>query len=113
MRPIYSLFFDFLTDPLGLPIHPLWEYLILVVIGEIAFRIAWNASPGGFGGSTIHWVVRVIAFVVMWAVTYVVIAIAKFIIAHWIPIACIIGGLAIAGIVFVIIYKRKERILNI
>ena len=113
MRPIYSLFFDFLTNPLGLPIHPLWEYLILAVIGKIAFRIAWNASPGGFGGSTIHWVVRIIAFVVMWAATYAVIAFAKFIIAHWIPIACIIGGLTIVGIAFVITYKRKERILNI
>lgn len=112
MRPIYSLFFDFLTDPLGLPIHPLWEYLILVVIGEVAFRIAWNASPGGFGGSTIHWIVRIIAFLVMWAVAYAVIAVAKFIIAHWIPIACIAGGLVIASIIFVITYKRKDRILN-
>ena len=109
MRPIYSLFFDLLTDPLGLPIHPLWEYVILLVIGGIAFRIAWEASPGGFGGSTIHWFVRIIAFVAIWAVTYAVITVGKFVIAHWIPIVCIIGGLAIVGITTAIILNRKEQ----
>lgn len=109
MRPIYSLFFDLLTDPLGLPIEPLWEYVILLVIGEIAFRIAWEASPGGFGGSTIHWFVRIIAFAVMWAVTYAVIAVGQFVIAHWIPIVCIAGGLAVLGIAVALIYKHKTQ----
>lgn len=107
MRPIYSLFFDLLTDPLGLPIHPLWEYIILLVIGEIAFQIAWNASPGGFGGSTIHWFVRIIAFALMWAVTYAVIAVGQFIIAHWIPIVCIIAALVLIGIFTTIILRHR------
>ena len=98
MRPIYSFIFERLTDPLTLPISPLWEYVILLVIGEIAFRIAWEASPGGFGGSTIHWFVRIIAFAVMWAVTYAVIAVGQFVIAHWIPIVCIAGALPVVGI---------------
>lgn len=107
MRPIYSLIFDLLTDPLGLPIHPLWEYVILLVIGEIAFRIAWEASPGGFGGSTIHWFVRIIAFAVMWAVTYAVIAVGQFVLAHWIPIVCIAVGVAILGIIIKLVNKRR------
>ena len=107
MRPIYSLFFDLLTDPLGLPIHPLWEYVILLVIGEIAFRIAWNASPGGFGGSTIHWFVRIITFALMWAVTYAVIAVGQFIIAHWIPIVCIIAALVLIGILATSILRHR------
>ena len=32
--------FGILTDPLGLPIDAIWEYLILAVIGAIAFVIA-------------------------------------------------------------------------
>ena len=70
MRPIFSFIFELITDPLALPISPLWEYLILLVLGEIAFRIAWEASPGGFGGSAIHWFVCAIAFVAMWAAAY-------------------------------------------
>jgi CHASE2 domain-containing sensor protein len=101
------LFFDLLTDPLGLPIHPLWEYVILLVIGEIAFRIAWNASPGGFGGSTIHWFVRIITFALMWAVTYAVIAVGQFIIAHWIPIVCIIAALVLIGILATSILRHR------
>ena len=108
MREIYSILFALLTDPLGLPISPLWEYLILLVISEIAFRIAWKASPGGFGGSTIHWTVRIIAFVIMWAITYAVIWAIKFIIAHWIPIVCVAAGIIIIGITVAIIKNRKD-----
>ena len=105
MRPIFSFIFELITDPLALPISPLWEYLILLVLGEIAFRIAWEASPGGFGGSAIHWFVRAIAFVAMWAAAYAVIAVAKFVIAHWVPIMCVIGGLTFAGIILAVILK--------
>lgn len=109
MRPIYSLFFDLLTDPLGLPINPIWEYVILLVIGEMAFRIAWDASPGGFGGSTIHWLVRIIVFAVIWAVTYAAIAIGQFIVVHWIPIMCIIGGLVVVTISIGLAYKHRTQ----
>jgi CHASE2 domain-containing sensor protein len=101
------LFFDLLTDPLGLPINPIWEYVILLVIGEMAFRIAWDASPGGFGGSTIHWLVRIIVFAVIWAVTYAAIAIGQFVVAHWIPIMCIIGGLVVVSISIVLVQKHR------
>lgn len=112
MRPFFSFIFDLLTDPLALPISPIVEYIILLVLGEIAFRIAWNASPGGFGGSVIHWFVRIIAFVIMWATTYVVIAVTKFVVAHWIPLACITIGLITAGIILTLIYSRKVKILS-
>lgn len=115
MRPIFNFIFELITDPLALPISPLWEYLILLVLGEIAFRIAWEASPGGFGGSggsAIHWFIRAIAFVAMWAVAYAIIAAAKFVIAHWVPIVCVIGVLAVAGVVLAIILKQRTSALN-
>ena len=74
---MFKLFFEILTDPLGLPINALWEYLILAIINVVAFNIAWDASPGGTWGSTIHWAVRLVAFVIIWAVTYGIIALAK------------------------------------
>ena len=107
MRPIYSFIFERLTDPLTLPINPLWEYVILLIIGKIAFKIAWDASPGGFFGSTIHWSVRAIAMVAIWAVTYAVIVAGQFVIAHWIPIVCIAVGVAILGIIIKLVNKRR------
>ena len=109
MRPIYSLIFDLLTDPLTLPIHPIWEYVILLILGKIAFKIAWEASPGGFFGSTIHWFIRAVAMVAIWAVTYAVIVAGQFVIAHWLPIVCIIGGLAVVGISAALIYKHQMQ----
>lgn len=112
MRPIFSFIFELMTDPLALPISPLWEYLILMLLGEIAFRIAWEASPGGFGGSAIHWFVRTISFVLMWVVAYAIIAAAKFVRAHWVPIVCVIGGLAVAGIILAIVLKQRTFVPN-
>ena len=70
-----NFLFDLATDPLGLPIPIIWEYVILSVIGVFAFAIGWEVSPGGPLGSLIHWLVRFIAFVIMWAVTYALIAV--------------------------------------
>ena len=109
MRPIYSFIFDLLTDPLSLPISPLWEYVILLIIAEIAFQIAWNATPGGYGGSTIHWFVRIIVFAGMWAVPYAVIAMGQFVWAHWIPIVCIIGGLVAVSISIGLKHKHRKQ----
>ena len=102
--------FGILTDPLGLPIDAIWEYLILAVIGAIAFLIAWNASPGGNFGSLIHWVVRLIAFVILWAIVYGIIALVQWIFANWAWTLCILGGVVvIGGIVTIIVLKQNDR----
>ena len=100
-----KLFYTLLTDPLGLPIEPLWEYIILLIVGEIVHEIAWNVSPGGTFGPLIYWVTKLIAFVAIWAVLYAIIAIIKFIIAHWIWFA-IGGGIFLATAVGFIIYAK-------
>ena len=79
---IFKLIFEILTDPLGLPINALWEYLILAIINVVAFKIGWDASPGGTWGSAIHWAVRLVAFVIIWAITYGIIALAKWLFAN-------------------------------
>lgn len=99
--------FEVLTDPLGLPISCGWEYLILAVIGAIAFVIAWNASPGGKFGSLIHWIVRLIAFVILWAIVYGIIALVQWIFANWVLILCILGGVVVIGGIIAIIALRE------
>lgn len=105
---MYKFIFTMLTDPLGLPISPLWEYLILVVLNEIAFHIAWDISPGGFGGSTIHWVVRLLTFALMWAVVYGVIAFVKWLCVNWLLVLAIIGVVALIGSVPFLLYRRHK-----
>ena len=105
---MFKFLFDLLTDPFGLPIHPLWEYLILAVIGAIAFVIGWNISPGGKLGSLIHWGVRLIVFVVLWAIVYGIIALVQWIFANWVLVLCILGGVVvIGGIIAIIVLKKK------
>lgn len=105
---MFKLFYSLFTDPLQLPLDPLWEYLILLAIGEIAHEIGFRFSPGGTFGSLIYWVTKIIAFVVVWAVLYIIIVVVKFIISHWIWFA-IGGGIFLAVLIGVIIYAKVKK----
>lgn len=52
LKILYTIF----TDPLGLPIAPVWEFVILLIVGEIVHEIAYWVSPGGTFGSLIYWI---------------------------------------------------------
>ena len=106
-----KLLFELMTDPLGLPLVWYWDMIIMTVIGSVAFIIGWNISPGGRFGSLIHWTVRFVAFVVLWALVYGLIAAVRWIWANWVLVLVIIGGLAIFLIVsiFAVRYKRNRK----
>ena len=100
--------FDIFTDPLGLPIDAIWEYLILAVIGAIAFLVGWAVSEGGTFGSLVHWIVRFVVFVLLWAIVYGIIALVQWIFANWVLVLCILGGVAlIGGVIAIIVLKKK------
>ena len=118
MREVLSFLFDRITNPLGLPIAWYWEWIILAVIELAAFAIAFRAVgnlyadgmiSGSTAGSVLHWIIRLIVFVVIWAITYFVIWLAKLIFAHWLLIVSILGGILVtAAIVCLIVrYTRK------
>ena len=107
MQHLLKLFYTLLTDPLGLPIEPLWEYMILLVVGEIVHEIAWKSSPGGTFGSLVYWITKLIAFAVIWAVLYAVILLVQFAIVHWIWF--VIGiAIIISVVITFVIWKRKK-----
>ena len=117
MRELFSFIFDRITDPLGLPIEPWKEWIILLIIGAAAFRIAFRsvgdmynsgAISGGFAGSFFHWVIRFFVFVAIWAVTYTVIEATKFVIAHWIAILATAIGMLTCGMIGFIVYRRMK-----
>ncbi len=96
---MYRFIFDILTDPLGLPVNDLWEYGILSVIALVAFGVGWRVSSGGVFGSIMHWVARLLAFFVLWAVAYVLLAAVQWVIAH---MALVCGTIMMAVAVIVI-----------
>lgn len=118
MREVLSFLFDRITDPLGLPIAWYWEWIILAIITFAAYAIAFRAVgdlydggmiSGSASGSVLHWIIRLIVFVVIWAITYFVIWLAKLIFAHWLLIVSILGGILVAAAIVCLIvrYTRK------
>lgn len=107
---MYKLVFEFLTDPLGLPIQWYWEYIIMTIIGIVAFKIAWELSPGGKLGSIIHWMVRVLIFFILWLIVYCIIFAVKRLVLNWLlPLITLFIFVVMTTIIILIIHKRKTE----
>lgn len=92
MSAIFKFLFEIATDPLGLPIDWLAEWIIMGVIVTVAYLLAYRkvgelydrkAITTRTGGSFMHWTIRFVLFFAMWFVAYAVIWLGKFVIAHW------------------------------
>ncbi len=88
---MFKFIFDLATEPLGLPIEWYYEWIILLIIGEIAYHVAYDkvgdlfhsgSIYGRSAGSLFHWIIRTVVFVAIWAITYGVIWVGKFVMAH-------------------------------
>lgn len=88
---MFKLLFELLTDPLGLPIPYIYEYMILAIIGVFAYVIAYNLVgklynndliDGKVFGKIFHWTIRTVVFVLLWAVSYGMIKVFFFIRAN-------------------------------
>lgn len=100
--------FDILVDPLGLPIKWHWEYLILAIIGAVAYGVAYRfvgdmyhigAIDSRMGGSFLHWLIRFIPFAVLWAISYGVIVAVRWLTVNWLLVLYIAGGsVVVSGI---------------
>ena len=119
---MFKFIFDLATEPLGLPIDWYYKWIILGVIGYIAYLIAYDKVgslyhgdfiSGRAAGSFFHWIIRTIYFIVMWAITYGVIWTGKFVMAHIIQVAigiCSIVAVAIAVKIFIWIKERNKLV---
>lgn len=119
---MFKFIFDLITEPLGLPIEWNYEWIILLVIGEIAYHVAYDkvgalyhsgSISGRAAGSFVHWIIRTVVFVAVWAVTYGVIWIGKFVMTHKIQVAigiCSIVAVVIAVKIFVWFKEQNELV---
>lgn len=84
LKPI----FEWITGNYNLFDNPIYNYLIMGVIGLIAFGVAWNMVGdmyrGGIissreAGSIFHWIIRLIVFSILFLVNSVVMWIIRLI----------------------------------
>lgn len=115
---MFKFIFDLITDPLGLPIEWYYEWIILLVIGGIAYRVAYykvgvlyhtGSISGKSAGSFFHWIIRTGVFVAMWAISYGMIWIGKFVMAHKVQVTIGIGSIVAVVIVVKLLAWVKEQ----
>ncbi len=68
-----SVFFDLLTSPLGLNINPIVEWIIMLIVGEIAYRYAYyKVGELDLGipiiNFILHWTIRLCIYVSLWLI---------------------------------------------
>ena len=115
---MFKFIFELATEPLGLPIEWYYEWIILLVIGEIAYQVAYDKVgilyhsgfiSGKSAGSFFHWMIRTVVFTVIWAVIYGVIWIGKFVMTHKLQVAIGICSIVAIAIVAKLLIWIKER----
>lgn len=119
---MFKFIFDLATEPLGLPIEWYYEWIILLVIGKIAYHIAYHkvgvlyhsgSISGRSAGSFVHWIIRTVVFMTSWAVIYGVIWLGKFVMEYKIQVAigiCSIVAVVIVVKIFTWIRERNELV---
>ena len=74
---ILSGLFELITYPLSLPISPLWDWIIMGLVGSISFMITYRfvgilKYEAGISNSgilsIIHWIVRFVIYFGVWAI---------------------------------------------
>jgi len=115
MRELFKYVFERITDPLSLPIPWYWDYIIISIIGFIAYKVAFrsvgklydnNELNTKTGGRIVHWTIRLVVFVLIWFLVYAVIEITKFFIRNWL----LIFGMLIALLIVLIAVREYMKI---
>ena len=126
MSAIFKFLFERATDPLGLPINAFYEFIILAVIGAVAYGIAYSKVGDMYHGSLIsgrtegsffHWLIRLILFVGLWLLAYGAIQGYYFVTANWQIILMIAGSVAGAAMLCTLAvtamrFFKKHRTVN-
>ena len=103
---------EFLALPLSLPIPPIWDYVIGIVIGELAFQVAYSFA-GRFGNSSqerraLHWLIRFPVYFVTWLIICALVYIVNFIKSNWIWVLVVLGTATITAIIILCVRKARR-----
>lgn len=115
---MWKWIFELLTDPLNLPIAWYWDYLIMAGLGIVAYFMAYAAVgalyrngeiSGREAGSLLHWGIRLIIFVALWAISNGLIALVKWLCHYWVIVVSVLGGLTAVVIAIVAIQCVRNK----
>lgn len=72
-----GIVFDLITSPLGLNINPIAEWIIMLIVGEIAYRYAYyKVGEFDIGISIVnfilHWTIRMLMYILLWFVCRII-----------------------------------------
>ena len=117
MKQLYEM----LTYSLSIIEDPFWDFVLMTIIGSLAFIVAWNlvgeTGIRGKAGSILHWTVRIIVMFLLCLITSLVIKLVIFIynipLVTWLAI-----GIAVLLILLMVIvlkftlFSKKEKKKN-
>lgn len=119
MKTFLKPLFDILTGDVAICDNILYNYIVMLIVGELAFRLAWNLVGDMYhiglisskeSGSFFHWTARLISYVCCAYLIRGVIWLYKFIVAvpHWAwwIVAGIIAAV-IAAIMSVMLLRKR------
>lgn len=85
-----SYIFDLITSPLSLFENPIYDFIVMGIIGYIAYKVAFcivgDLGLRGESGSIAHWTIRFVVLVLIWFICCILINIVLFIIDNLISI---------------------------
>lgn len=84
---MFRIIFNIITSNLSLPCDFLISLVVMELLGQIAYTMAYSAVGdldlhGGIG-SAMHWIIRLVIMFVMWYVTCIIMYVVRFIVLHW------------------------------
>ena len=120
-----KLLFEFLTSSFSVSENPISNYIIMAVVGYIAFLMAYNIVgwfyytdiiEGKGVGQILHWVIRLFIFVIIYLIAAVAIRIYKWVMGipmyvWWVVMIIIIGIILIVAIANLIL-NRKDKVIK-
>lgn len=118
MKTILKPIFEWLTDGYTLFDNVLYNYIAMAIVGFIAFAVSWNIVgslyrndmiSGRTSGSILHWIIRLITFVVLFSAISLLIRVIRFImtVPLWIWLA--LAGLLVIGVIIFFIVRNKQN----
>ncbi len=108
-----STLWDFLKLPLSLPISPIWDLIICLILERIVYKIAFSYA-GEYGSTSgerglLHWLIRIPLYLVIWIVVCGIILIVRFVTENWVWVLIVLGILIVAGVIALLIYRNKKQ----
>lgn len=118
-----KMMFEYLTDSYSLLENPIDNYIIMAVVGFIAYLIAYNIVgwlyhtdmiDGRGAGHILHWIIRLIVFVAIYYAVATAIRIYQWIIGvpthvWWIVVGAVVSVAIISTVTRFFYYRSKLK----